>query len=201
MFAVVRRMLGTLSSAEIEDLLRTEVVARLGCHAEGRTYVDRKVADGKTKREAIRALKRQISDAVYRQLVIDAVYNADLFDATLALSVNAALGLQRSHTKPNVTLAGVEDYCMAPVAVYLDGSPLPGRYDALWRPRIDAERKIVEFARPAGVIFGLVPSTNPVSTVFYKIVLALLTRNAIVISPHPLAKACCADAARLILKQ
>jgi acyl-CoA reductase-like NAD-dependent aldehyde dehydrogenase len=64
--------------------------------------------------------------------------------------------------------------------------------------RIDAERKIVEFARPAGVIFGLVPSTNPVSTVFYKIVLALLTRNAIVISPHPLAKACCADAARLM---
>ena len=32
-------MLGRLSSAEIEDLLRTEVVARLGCHAEGRTYV------------------------------------------------------------------------------------------------------------------------------------------------------------------
>ena len=32
-------MLGTLSSAEIEDLLRAEVVARLGCHAEGRTYV------------------------------------------------------------------------------------------------------------------------------------------------------------------
>ena len=32
-------MLGWLSSAEIEDLLRTEVIARLGCHAEGRTYV------------------------------------------------------------------------------------------------------------------------------------------------------------------
>jgi len=64
--------------------------------------------------------------------------------------------------------------------------------------RIDPERKIVEFARPAGVIFALVPSTNPVSTVFYKIILALLTRNAIVISPHPLAKGCCADAARLL---
>ncbi|MGH6930962.1 MAG: aldehyde dehydrogenase family protein, partial [Dongiaceae bacterium] len=64
--------------------------------------------------------------------------------------------------------------------------------------RIDAERKIVEFARPAGVVFALVPSTNPVSTVFFKIILALLTRNAIVISPHPLAKACCADAARLM---
>jgi nitroimidazol reductase NimA-like FMN-containing flavoprotein (pyridoxamine 5'-phosphate oxidase superfamily) len=32
-------MLGTLSPAEIEDLLQTEVVARIGCHAEGRTYV------------------------------------------------------------------------------------------------------------------------------------------------------------------
>jgi transposase len=41
-------------------------------HSEGRAYVDRKVAEGKTKREAIRALKRQISNAVYRQLVIDA---------------------------------------------------------------------------------------------------------------------------------
>ncbi len=35
----VERMLGWLSPAEIEDLLSTEVVARLGCHAEGRTYV------------------------------------------------------------------------------------------------------------------------------------------------------------------
>jgi len=40
-------------------------------HSEGRAYADRKIADGKTKREAIRALKRQISNAVYRQLVID----------------------------------------------------------------------------------------------------------------------------------
>jgi nitroimidazol reductase NimA-like FMN-containing flavoprotein (pyridoxamine 5'-phosphate oxidase superfamily) len=32
-------MLGSLSPAEVEDLLATEVVARLGCHAEGRTYV------------------------------------------------------------------------------------------------------------------------------------------------------------------
>ena len=38
----------------------------------GRVYVDRRVAEGKTKREAIRALKRHLSNAVYRQLVIDA---------------------------------------------------------------------------------------------------------------------------------
>ena len=41
-------------------------------HSEGRAYFDRKVAEGKTKREAIRSLKRHISNAVYRQLVADA---------------------------------------------------------------------------------------------------------------------------------
>ena len=38
-------------------------------HSDGRAYFDRKVAEGKTKKEAIRALKRQISNAVYRHLV------------------------------------------------------------------------------------------------------------------------------------
>jgi acyl-CoA reductase-like NAD-dependent aldehyde dehydrogenase len=64
--------------------------------------------------------------------------------------------------------------------------------------RIDEARKMIEIPRPAGVIFALTPSTNPISSVFYKAILALLTRNAIVISPHPMAKKCCADAARLL---
>lgn len=66
--------------------------------------------------------------------------------------------------------------------------------------KLDAERKILEIPRPAGVVFALTPSTNPVATVFYKIMLCLLTRNAIIISPHPMAKACCADAAKLLAK-
>lgn len=64
--------------------------------------------------------------------------------------------------------------------------------------RVDEARKIVEVARPAGVVFALTPSTNPVASVFYKIMLALLSRNAIVISPHPAAKACCSHAAHLL---
>lgn len=62
-------------------------------------------------------------------------------------------------------------------------------------PRIDAERKIVAMPKPAGVIFALAPATNPVATVYYKAMLAVLSRNAIVLSPHPAAKACSADAA------
>jgi hypothetical protein len=57
--------------------------------------------------------------------------------------------------------------------------------------RIDHEKKIVEIPRPAGVIFALTLHHNPVCSVFYKALLALLTRNAIVISPHPMAKKCC----------
>ena len=41
-------------------------------HSEGRAYFERKVAEGKTKKEAIRSLKRQLSNIVYRQLVADA---------------------------------------------------------------------------------------------------------------------------------
>jgi acetaldehyde dehydrogenase / alcohol dehydrogenase len=65
-------------------------------------------------------------------------------------------------------------------------------------PRIDPVAKIVEIPRPAGVIFALTPSTNPVATVFVKALLALMTRSAVVISPHPLARECCADAARVL---
>jgi acetaldehyde dehydrogenase / alcohol dehydrogenase len=64
--------------------------------------------------------------------------------------------------------------------------------------RIDAERRIVEVPRPAGVVLALTPSTNPVCSVYFKVLLALMTRNAIVVSPHPLARECCVDAAHLL---
>ena len=56
-------------------------------------------------------------------------------------------------------------------------------------PRVDAGGlKLLELPRPAGVVLALTPSTNPVSTVYFKVILALMTRNAIVVSPHPFAK-------------
>jgi acyl-CoA reductase-like NAD-dependent aldehyde dehydrogenase len=65
-------------------------------------------------------------------------------------------------------------------------------------PRIDTARKIVEIPRPAGVVLALTPTTNPVSTAYFKVLLALMTRNAIVVAPHPRAKQCSADAVRLL---
>jgi transposase len=45
-------------------------------HSDGRAYYDKKIAEGKTGKEALRALKRQISDAIYRQLKADAARTA-----------------------------------------------------------------------------------------------------------------------------
>ncbi|MDQ1628664.1 MAG: hypothetical protein QOI54_2408 [Actinomycetota bacterium] len=72
------------------------------------------------------------------------------------------------------------------------------RDEDLVSPRIDTSRKLVEVARPAGVVLALTPSTNPVSTVYVKVLFALMTRNAVVVSPHPLARQVCTDAARAL---
>jgi acyl-CoA reductase-like NAD-dependent aldehyde dehydrogenase len=63
-------------------------------------------------------------------------------------------------------------------------------------PRVDADAKIIEMPKPAGVVFALAPATNPVATVYFKTMLAILSRNAIVLSPHPAVKECSGDAAR-----
>jgi acyl-CoA reductase-like NAD-dependent aldehyde dehydrogenase len=65
-------------------------------------------------------------------------------------------------------------------------------------PVAEPERRLVRFARPAGVILALTPSTNPIATLNFKAVLAMLTRNAVIFSPHPLAKACSVAAAEAL---
>ena len=59
---------------------------------------------------------------------------------------------------------------------------------------------IKKIAEPIGVIAAVIPTTNPTSTAIFKCLLALKTRNAIVISPHPRAKNCTIAAAKLVLE-
>ena len=59
-----RRLNNTLHMAAVTQIRNPDT--------EGRIYFERKVAEGKTKKEALRSLKRQVSNAVYRQLVLDA---------------------------------------------------------------------------------------------------------------------------------
>ena len=54
-------------------------------------------------------------------------------------------------------------------------------------------------AEPLGILAGIIPTTNPTSTAIFKSLIALKTRNAIIFSPHPRAKACTIEAARVVL--
>ncbi len=60
------------------------------------------------------------------------------------------------------------------------------------------ERGLTEVAEPIGVIFSLTPITNPTSTVLFKCIMAIKTRNAVIFSPHPSAGHCCYEAVRIM---
>ena len=59
---------------------------------------------------------------------------------------------------------------------------------------------IKKVAEPIGLIAAVIPTTNPTSTAIFKCLIALKTRNAIIISPHPRAKKCTTEAARIVLE-
>ena len=58
---------------------------------------------------------------------------------------------------------------------------------------------IKKIAEPIGIIAAVIPTTNPTSTAIFKTLLALKTRNGIIISPHPRAKGCTIAAAKVVL--
>ncbi|PWL52556.1 MAG: bifunctional acetaldehyde-CoA/alcohol dehydrogenase [Clostridium cadaveris] len=64
----------------------------------------------------------------------------------------------------------------------------------------DTTYGITKIAAPIGVIAAIVPTTNPTSTAIFKILIALKTRNAIIISPHPRAKNSTIEAAKIVLE-
>jgi hypothetical protein len=55
----------------LNHAIHMAAVTQIRFNTPGRVYYDKKQGEGKTKKEALRALKRRISDAVYRQLVTD----------------------------------------------------------------------------------------------------------------------------------
>ncbi len=64
----------------------------------------------------------------------------------------------------------------------------------------DSAFGIKKVAEPIGLIAAVIPTTNPTSTAIFKTLLALKTRNAIIISPHPRAKGCTIAAAKTVLE-
>lgn len=63
---------------------------------------------------------------------------------------------------------------------------------------VNETESIVEIASPRGVVAAIIPSTNPTSTAIFKIIIAIKSRNTIVLSPHPSAARCIAESARVM---
>ncbi len=64
----------------------------------------------------------------------------------------------------------------------------------------DKEYGIQKIAEPLGVVAAVIPTTNPTSTAIFKTLISLKTRNGIIISPHPRAKKCTIEAAKVVLE-
>jgi acetaldehyde dehydrogenase (acetylating) len=63
-----------------------------------------------------------------------------------------------------------------------------------------AEQKVVEIGVPVGVVAAIAPTTNPTATANFKSLISLKAGNAVVVSPHPHAKRCTAEACDMLLK-
>jgi transposase len=67
-----RHRLNQRGNRQLNHALHIAAMSQISHDTPGRAYYQRKIEEGKSKKEAVRALKRKISDAVYRQLVLDA---------------------------------------------------------------------------------------------------------------------------------
>src|SRR3954449_1372108 len=63
---------------------------------------------------------------------------------------------------------------------------------------VSDSKDVVEIASPRGVVAGIIPSTNPTSTAIFKILIAIKSRNTVVLSPHPSAAKCINETARVM---
>jgi len=67
-----RHRLNTGGNRQLNQAMHMIAITQIRNDTPGRAYYHRKIDEGKTKKEALRALKRRVSDAVYRQLLVDA---------------------------------------------------------------------------------------------------------------------------------
>ncbi len=131
---------------------------------------------------AFRHLDQRQTDAVTRA-VYEAGFNNRVRLAEMAVS-ETRLGVMQDKVMKNI---------IATRFVYHDIRELK-TVDVIAE---DPDRDIVEIAQPIGPIFCVTPVTNPTSTVLFKILIAMKTRNPVIIRPHGSAKKCSAEAARV----
>lgn len=65
-------------------------------------------------------------------------------------------------------------------------------------PTVDFVKKIISIPKPAGIVLAPMPCTNPIMSVNFNVLANLVTRNSVIMCPHPAAKECCTHAAHFL---
>jgi transposase len=147
-----RHRLSRAGNRRINRALHIMAVVQLRHDTEGRAYFRRKLAAGKTPMEAMRCLKRRLSDVVYRQMVSDAkVSPGGHSGATLTSSAADPTPTVDSSDKPQPGLASEPTPSTTPV----EADPAPAPTQAAKRPLT----RIAKQARPTAVTSA--PRTTP----------------------------------------
>lgn len=90
-----RQRLSRLGNRRINRVLHIAAIVQIRHDTEGRAYYRRKLAAGKSSMEALRCLKRRLSDVVYRQMVADAAVAANTTEAVVAAAGQVATDAER----------------------------------------------------------------------------------------------------------
>ncbi len=158
-------------------------------------FMERKIVDSVEALEEtlVRVKEAQKKFATYTQEQVDAIFKAAAIAANQARIPLAKMAVEETG------MGIVEDKVIKNnyAAEYI--------YNAYKNTRTcgvleeDKAYGIKKIAEPIGVIAAVIPTTNPTSTAIFKTLIALKTRNAIIISPHPRAKKSTIAAAKVVL--
>lgn len=153
------------------------------------------VQDTVSRRADEHVMRAKTAAAVFSQ------YDQEHVDAIVRAAYLAGLGQRRELARAAVDETGMGRYfdkvlknTVATLLVY-ESIRYERTVGVLTEDRF---RGIIEVAEPLGVVLGVTPVTNPTSTVMFKSLLALKTRNALILSPHPKAFGCSVRAAKTI---
>jgi acetaldehyde dehydrogenase/alcohol dehydrogenase len=164
-----------------EDGRMAENVSTLG--DDRVAYLEGLVSRGRTAAAVFNQYTQQDVDRIVKAMVLSGLEQAQYL-ARLAIEETGLGLLEDKAIKNMVATEFVYDY--------VRDKPSVGAI------REFPERGLVEVAEPVGLIFSLTPVTNPTSTVLFKCIMAIKTRNAVIFGPHPKAWRCCREAVRIM---
>ena len=162
--------------------------------------MDKKSEVGKSEKDKIGKLDSLIESVSYAQSEY-ALFNQEQVDRIFRLSAIAA-----NEKRIHLAKAAVEETGMGIVEDKVIKNHFASEFifnkykDMKTCGFLEEDQSygIKKLAEPLGVICGIIPTTNPTSTVIFKALIALKTRNAIIFSPHPRARKCTIEAAKII---